>query len=310
MYLPKDPLRRFIDIFEVLNAERGWFSDASSLRFAAMAAITCEGAPGSVARTLRAIADELKERSGWFGELTGSLRFIVAAMLLQNDDRPADFMAEVDRVRNMFREAGVRRGGSYEVMAALILRGPHKSPVVDQTVARFQAIYEEMKTHHWWITGVADFPACAILVGQPGTPESLGQEIEAIYQELHAVGFKKGDPLQTSANLLYLAHEKPASSPWPRDFAVPANGSGRVSTTNWRSSRCSSNPRCISWNKSSESRKPFARCGRAPTGRWLSIWPPASRSWNSCNRPSRRRASPMPKPCWICRPSSTRSRRP
>jgi hypothetical protein len=210
MYLPKDPLRRFIDIFEVLHLERGWFADTSSLRFAAMAAITCEGAPASVARALRAIADELKERSGWFGELTGSLRFIVAAMLLQNDDRPADFMAEVDRVRNMFREAGVRRGGSYEVMAALILRGPHKSPVVEQTVARFQAIYEEMKTHHWWITGVADFPACAILVGQPGTPESLGQEIEAIYQELHAVGFKKGDPLQTSANLLYLAHEKPS----------------------------------------------------------------------------------------------------
>ena len=48
MYLPKDPLRRFIDIFEVLNTERGWFSDASSLRFAAMAAITCEGAPASV----------------------------------------------------------------------------------------------------------------------------------------------------------------------------------------------------------------------------------------------------------------------
>ena len=71
-------------------------------------------------------------------------------------------------------------------------------------VARFQAIYEEMKKHHWWLTGVADFPACAILVNQEGSPEGIGQDIEAIYQELHVAGFKKGDPLQTAANLLYL----------------------------------------------------------------------------------------------------------
>ena len=37
----------------------------------------------------------------------------------------------------------------------------------------------------------------------------IGQEIEAIYRELHSVGFKKGDPLQTAANLLYLAKVKP-----------------------------------------------------------------------------------------------------
>jgi hypothetical protein len=208
MYLPKDPLQRFMDVFEALNAERGWFSDVASLRFAAMAAITCAGEPRGVADSIRSIADELKERSGWFGELSGSLRFIVAAMLAQTDDRPVDFMAEVDRVRGMFREARLRRGGSYEVMAILILRGADKSPVSAADVERLQAIYEEMRKYHWWITGVADFPACAILVRQEGSPEAIGQEIEAIYQELHAVGFKKGDPLQTAANLLYLARDK------------------------------------------------------------------------------------------------------
>ena len=96
MYLPKDPLQRFVDIFQALEAERGWFSDVNSLRFAAMAAITCSGDATTIASSIRAIADELKERAGWFGELNGSLRFIVAAMLLQNDDRAADFMAEVD----------------------------------------------------------------------------------------------------------------------------------------------------------------------------------------------------------------------
>ena len=117
-------------------------------------------------------------------------------------------MAEVDRVRGMFREARLSRGGSYEVMAVLILLAPNRGPCRAGDVARFQAIYEEMQKHHWWLTGVADFPACAILVGQEGSPEAIGQEIEAIYQELHAAGFKKGDPLQTAANLLYLGREK------------------------------------------------------------------------------------------------------
>lgn len=209
MYLPKDPLRRLTDIFEALNAERSWFSDVSPLRFAAVAALTCTGEPTAVASGIRGIAEELKERSGWFGELNGSLRFIIAAMLLQNDDTAADFMRAVEDVRRQFRAVRLSRGGSYEVMSALILRGPERETVQLARVERLKSIYEVMKRYHWWITNVADFPACAILARQSGPPDAIGEEIETIYQELHAVGFKKGDPLQTAANLLFLAKEKP-----------------------------------------------------------------------------------------------------
>jgi hypothetical protein len=211
MYVPKDPLRRFLDILAALDAQRGWFADVGPLRFAAMAAITCTGEPQRVADSICAVAAELKQRAGWFGELTGPLRFLVAAMLVQNDDQPAEFMAEVDRVRALFRQAHLSRGGSYEVFAVLILRGPDQQLVTTADVARFQAIYEEMRTYHWWLTGVADFPACAILTRQAGVPAAIGQGIEDIYQALHAAGFKKGDPLQTAANLLYLAHDKPSA---------------------------------------------------------------------------------------------------
>ena len=209
MYLPQNPLQRFTDIFAALNTDRGWFSDASPLRFAAVAALTCPGEPTEIARGIRDIADELKERSGWFGELNGSLRFIIAAMLLQNDDSAADFMDAVDHLRDLFRSARLRRGGSYEAMSALILRGAEKYKVQSEDVERFKAIYEEMKKHHWWITSVDDFPACAILSKQAGSPQTIGDKIEKIYQELHAVGFKKGNPLQTAANLLYLAKLDP-----------------------------------------------------------------------------------------------------
>ena len=166
-------------------------------------------------------------------------------MLYANGDAADPFLSEVDRVQAMFRDAGLRRGGIYETMAILIMRlRADKQPIASGTVDRFQAIYEEMKRHHWWLTGPDDFPACAILVGQPESPVEIGDRIEQIYQSLHAVGFSSGDPLQTAANLLYLARLDPteAASRF-RDrhmvFAKAAFPFGRPTTTNW--------PSCRSW---------------------------------------------------------------
>lgn len=206
IYLPSDPLARFVDLYETLNADRGWWQDASCLRFAAMAAVTCPGTPTRVADAIRDVAAEISDREGWFGNLRSPLRFIVSAILVLNEDSAHEFLAEVERVRKMFRTARLRRGGIYETMAILILRiAREKKPVTTDIVARFQAIYDEMKRHHWWLTGMDDFPACAMLASQPETPAEIGAGIEDIYQQLHAARFKRGDALQTAANLLYLA---------------------------------------------------------------------------------------------------------
>jgi hypothetical protein len=211
--LPADPMSRFVAVYEMLDAERGWFGDPSSLRFAAMAAVVSPGEPSDVARGIRRISDEIKTQSGWFGALNSPLRFIVSAMLYANGDDAAPFLAEVERGQAMFRDAGLRRGGIYETMAILIMRlRADKQPIASSTVDRFQAIYEEMKRHHWWLTGPDDFPACAILVAQPESPVEIGERIEQIYQSLHAAGLTTGDPLQTAANLLYLARLDPSEA--------------------------------------------------------------------------------------------------
>ncbi len=45
-------------------------------------------------------------------------------------------------------------------MAILVLRmKADKAPVSDRAVREFQEMYEEMKRHHWWLTGPDDFPA-------------------------------------------------------------------------------------------------------------------------------------------------------
>jgi len=107
---------------------------------------------------IRRISDDIKAQSGWFGDLNSPLRFIVSAMLYANDDGAAEFLAEIETVRQMFRTARLRRGGIYETMAILIMRlQADKQPIATSTVDRFQAIYEEMKRHHWWLTGPDDF---------------------------------------------------------------------------------------------------------------------------------------------------------
>ena len=209
MQLPADPLRRFTEIFDALNATRGWFSDTTPLRFAAIAAIVIPGDPQKVASDIRAVAEELQQKSGWFGELNGSIRFIVAAMLVGNEDSAAEFMQEKDRIRGLFRDARMSRGGTYEMITSLILRGAEKYRPEAKDIERLHAIHNAMSKHNWWITGVDDYPACAILSKRDQSPVEIAQYAEDIYQALNAVGFKKGNALQAAANLLCLTDDAP-----------------------------------------------------------------------------------------------------
>ncbi len=100
----------------------------------------------------------------------------------------------------------LHRAFTFELLAVLILRLQAGGKRIDQrTIKRFKAIYDEMKRHHKWLTGPDDFPACAILTGQSGTPRAIGEGVEAIYEELRHQGFARGNQLQTAANMMYLA---------------------------------------------------------------------------------------------------------
>ncbi|MCB9754061.1 MAG: DUF4003 family protein [Myxococcales bacterium] len=203
--VPADPMARFIEIYAALEADRGFWEDPTALRFAAISMLTNRAPATAVAEGIRATAEELRHRVGWFSELRSPLRFILSAMLLQAEDTPAAFLAEVDRVEKLFRAARLRRGHAFEKVAIFVLRNARDlRPVEPEDIARFKAIYEQMKRYHWWLTGPDDFPACAMLVRRDGTPEEIGEGVERIYQALHEVGFTRGNPLQTAANLLYL----------------------------------------------------------------------------------------------------------
>ena len=208
---PTDPLERFVALHDALDAGRGWFGDRVPLRYAAVTLLTTDGEPEPLAASVRQMHEALAGRLGFWSGVAPPVRMLLASQLVKHGDSAEAFIAELDRIREQFRAAGVRRGGVYEVLGVLVLRRVLRGqPVESEHVARFKAIYSELKRHHWFLTGPDDYPACAMLVGQPGEPRVIGDEIEAVYQALRTdAALWSGEALQTAANVLYLTHMAP-----------------------------------------------------------------------------------------------------
>lgn len=205
--LPDDPLVRFVALHEALDARRGVLGDRVPLRYAAITVLTTPGEPAALAEAIRGAHDALGRAFGWLSQVDSSVRMVLAAQLVKYGDDPADFAAEVKRGRELFRQVRLRRGGVYEVLGVLVLRRVLAGQSLRaEHVLRLRQIYDQLKRHHWFLTGVDDYPACAMLVGRPGTPREIGDGVEAIYQALRRdAHLRWGEALQTAANVLYLS---------------------------------------------------------------------------------------------------------
>jgi hypothetical protein len=204
------PLARFVALYNALNAERGWWNDAASLRFSALAAVLCPGDAVAVAAAIRRTAEEIRKGAGWFDQVRSSVRFVVSAILVVHGDSTAAFLEEVGRVHGMFRSAGLRNGGVYETLAILMLRQhAGRRPIPQGAVDRFHAIYEATKQHHWWLTGPDDFPMIAILAAGDEPALEVAETCERLYRALRERDFAGGDALQRCAHLLYPARISP-----------------------------------------------------------------------------------------------------
>ncbi|MBN2432879.1 MAG: DUF4003 family protein [Acidobacteria bacterium] len=207
--MSSEPLERFKAVYHELFMQKKWHESSDPFRFAGLTVLACPGEPAEVAAAIRSTADSLRKQQGLSG-FDEPIRILVSALLVQRQRSVTDFLRASEQIRKMFRAEKVRRGSIYEKLAFLImfLQAPG-GVVTTEHVLRFKAIYEQMKKYHWWLTGPDDFPVCAILVFQEGSPVQIGETIESIYQALNEKGFSKGDPLQTAANMLYLAGQSP-----------------------------------------------------------------------------------------------------
>ena len=205
--LQRDPWPRFVALHDAFDQDRGMWGDRAPLRFAAVTMLAMPGTAEDVAARVRAEDKAIADELGWLSDIGSSIRLLIAGLLVKQGDTAHGFLEEVERVSTMFRKAKVRRARIYETIAILVMRQrTGNQPLTMEHVERFKAIYDELKRYHWFLTGADDFPACAILVGQPGEPEVIGRQIEDVYQALRTrAKLWRGDPLQTAANVLYLS---------------------------------------------------------------------------------------------------------
>lgn len=208
---PADPFARFVELYEALDHGKGYFADRVPLRFAACTLLTTPGDAKAIAERIEATDAALRARLSIFSSFHAPLRLMTAAMLVKAGDTADNYMNAAEHFRELLRAHQVRKGSSYEYVAALVLhRLNNGRPITDAQVVRFKALYDAMKRYHFWLTGPDDFPACALLVPAPGTPQEIGDRIEAIYQALRTeADLWRGEALQTAANVLVLAGLEP-----------------------------------------------------------------------------------------------------
>lgn len=93
------------------------------------------------------------------------------------------------------------KSSSYQRIAALFL--------VDEAHAgKAKALHDEMKKHHFFLTGKDDIPYAVLLTKKQNNPVKLAQTMRKYYDALHGKGFKNGDALQAMTQLLPLYDEE------------------------------------------------------------------------------------------------------
>jgi hypothetical protein len=199
------PLERYREILGVLSSERDSWDERFWLRFAAQVAVLHPDRPAATAERIRVVAGLIAGRARWFADLAEPSRFVVAAMLVQHHIPVAEFLLEYARIVALLDEVDLRHDGFPETMTVLILHLIHgHRPLRLLEMERVRALYDQMKKHHWWLSGPGDVPACAALSQRPGTAGVVEAGAEELYRRLHAAGLDTGDHLRTTASLLAL----------------------------------------------------------------------------------------------------------
>jgi hypothetical protein len=158
-----------------------------------------DGDPAALAARVDASGSALAKEQGWFSDLRGGLRFLVAAWLAASGRVPTTFTTECEAIRERLRAAGVRRGGAYEVIAITMLHVARAGD--DPTIHRLHKIYEMMKMHHWWLTGPDDLPACALLALRGGDLVNIETRVEGFYTKMRERGVSAGSGLQMASHI-------------------------------------------------------------------------------------------------------------
>lgn len=203
--LPKNPLKRFINIYNALKKGHHYYDSLNSIRYASLSTLMLSGKVDDIVEVIQIYSEDLIRQAGWLDSPHSPIRFVISSMLIQYEISTTHLFEEVNHVSKLFRAANLRNGHIYEKLAILILKTNTHHSVSFDDVQRFKEIYDEMKLQSWWFTSPEYYPACAILASIKQTPKEMADGMKSIYDGLVNAGFSPGKLLQATSHLLFIS---------------------------------------------------------------------------------------------------------
>lgn len=204
-------IQHYLELFDTLRRRHRWQANTDVLRFAALTLASVD--LSDPVERLEVTAKALKDTAKGTSALRSLLRYSIAAMIVRRGLDPAVVVARINEVRREFRARRIRRGGTHEMLAVLLLvlhAGGGEVP--GHTVRRLEAILKRWKQDHPWLTGPGDYPMAALHATRGMPVEQIGRHVEEIYQALRAKKYSRGNQLQLAAHLLAVSKQYPMDS--------------------------------------------------------------------------------------------------
>ena len=204
---PAQLVARFESLYDALSEDSSWEGKEIGARYAAVTLLGCEGAPDALAGAVREMDAGICQAMSWFKRAHPYVRAVLAATLVKFDVSCDDFFKFHEHATEAAGQAKLSYKGHFALLASLVLRThAERSELTVADMERMRELFNQMKVHHWWLTGADDLPPCAMLMRLSGSGKEIETRAESMYGALKAKkSFSPGNALQRASHLLTLS---------------------------------------------------------------------------------------------------------
>lgn len=195
---------RFIELFEKLRKRHRW-TDASILKFSALALTAVRNRADEMDAEFEHAAQVLKDDAGFFSELRGASRFLLAAVVVASGDETKKALKELKRVQERLDELGFGSEQPAAVAGLILFLGSRGKAVGEESIRKAVALWDKMKDRRWFLTQHDDLPMAALLTSSSWDVDTIDERVETIWQSLLRAKKTKGNALQFTSHVLTLS---------------------------------------------------------------------------------------------------------
>ena len=138
-----------------------------------------------------------------FSEMRGISEVIVITKMCLSDNYE-EFLAGVTEVYKKLRHIHKLTASPYMVLAAINIYEAGSLEKADENIEKLEAVYKEMKSDHFWLTGDEDRPFISMLVSRDIDFGAIAPEISACYEASKKMSLAK-EAMHTASQVMALS---------------------------------------------------------------------------------------------------------